>query len=115
MAPSRLSRKKQGHEIPLRLYCLRDDDAPRGDGASWPVSHRSYTLTYSIFLNSEDTYNVLREGLLDRICDKESLIRAHAVVAIAKLIGSEDLDEVETGERTILEILLDIVLYDPMP
>lgn len=51
---------------------------------------------------------------MDRISDEESLIRAHAVVAIAKLIGSKDVDEVETGERMILEILLDIVSHDPM-
>ena len=60
-------------------------------------------------------YNLLREGLVDRICDKESLIRAHAAIALSKLVGSEDPDEVEPGERTILEVLLDVVSYDHSP
>ncbi|RDB27802.1 Condensin complex subunit 3 [Hypsizygus marmoreus] len=63
----------------------------------------------------EDTYNLLRDGLMERICDKESLIRAHAVTALSKLIGSEDPDEVEPGEKTILEVLLDVISYEPMP
>jgi len=60
-------------------------------------------------------YNLLRDGLVDRICDKESLIRAHAVIALSKLVGSEAPDEVEPGERTILEVLLDMVSYDHSP
>ncbi|KAF8069093.1 nuclear condensing complex subunit [Lyophyllum atratum] len=63
----------------------------------------------------EDTYNLLRDGLMDRICDKESLIRAHAVIALSKLVGSEDPDEVEPGEKSILEVLLDMISYDPAP
>ncbi|TFK34512.1 nuclear condensing complex subunit [Crucibulum laeve] len=61
----------------------------------------------------EDTYELLRESLMERICDKESLIRVHAVIALSKLIGSEDPDEVEDGEKTILEVLLDVVSHDP--
>lgn len=48
-----------------------------------------------------------------RICDKESLIRSHAIIALSKLVGSEDPSEMEPGEKTILEVLLDVVCYDP--
>ncbi|KAG6889138.1 hypothetical protein C0995_003498 [Termitomyces sp. Mi166 len=63
----------------------------------------------------EDTYNLLKEGLVDRICDKEVFIRAHAATALSKLAGSEDPDEVHPGEKTILEALVDVVSYDPAP
>jgi condensin complex subunit 3 len=49
---------------------------------------------------------------MDRICDKESLIRSHTIIALSKLIGSEDLSEMEPGEKTILEVLLDVICYD---
>jgi condensin complex subunit 3 len=51
--------------------------------------------------------------LVERLSDRESLIRAHAVIALSKLVGSEDPNEVEPGEQTILEILLDVLCYDP--
>ncbi|KAF7316513.1 hypothetical protein MIND_00170500 [Mycena indigotica] len=62
----------------------------------------------------EETYVSLRESLIERAtCDKESTIRAQAVSALARLIGSEDPNELQEGERTILEIILDVVVYDP--
>jgi len=64
---------------------------------------------------SEDTYNILRDGLIERICDKESFIRAHAVVALSALVGSEDPSELQEGEKTILEVLLDVLCFDPAP
>ncbi|KAG5642733.1 hypothetical protein DXG03_002278 [Asterophora parasitica] len=63
----------------------------------------------------EDTYDILRDGLMDRICDKESIIRVHAVAALSKLVGSEDPNEVETGEQTILDAVLGVMSYDPSP
>ncbi|KAG6907366.1 hypothetical protein DXG01_009187 [Tephrocybe rancida] len=63
----------------------------------------------------EETYNLLKEGLIDRICDKETIIRAHAATALSKLAGSEDPDEVAPGEKTILEVLLDVLSFDPAP
>ncbi|PBK90011.1 ARM repeat-containing protein [Armillaria gallica] len=60
----------------------------------------------------EDTYDILRDGLIERICDKEPLIRSHAVAALSKLAGTEDPDELQADERTILELLLDVVTYD---
>ncbi|KAG7448853.1 ARM repeat-containing protein [Guyanagaster necrorhizus] len=61
----------------------------------------------------EDTYDILRDGLIERICDKEPPIRSHAVAALSKLAGTEDPDELRADERTILELLLDAVTYDP--
>ena len=60
-------------------------------------------------------YNELRDALIDRLNDKEALIRAHAVIALAKLIGTEDPDEVEQGEQTILQTLLEVISTDPAP
>ncbi|KAH0581314.1 hypothetical protein H2248_012409 [Termitomyces sp. 'cryptogamus'] len=63
----------------------------------------------------EDTYNLLKDGLMDRTGDKEVFIRAHAVTAISKLAGSEGPDEVDPGEKTILEVLVDVLSYDAAP
>lgn len=65
-----------------------------------------------LFYFSEDTYDILRDGLIERICDKEPLIRSRAVAALSKLAGTEDPDELQADERTILELLLDVVTYD---
>ncbi|KAF8875410.1 nuclear condensing complex subunit [Gymnopilus junonius] len=58
----------------------------------------------------EDTYNDLREALTDRLNDKETIIRTHAVIALSRLVGS---DEVEDGEQTILQTLLEAISTDP--
>lgn len=68
---------------------------------------------YRSFCDSEDTYNVLRDSLVERLCDKEPLIRSHAVMALSKLVGSEDPSEIQPGEQTILEVLLDVLCHDP--
>ncbi|KAJ7917694.1 nuclear condensing complex subunit [Mycena leptocephala] len=62
----------------------------------------------------EDSYLALRENLIERsTCDKESTIRSQAVSALARLIGSEDPNELEDGEKSILEVLLDVLSLDP--
>ncbi|KAJ6523478.1 nuclear condensing complex subunit [Mycena vulgaris] len=62
----------------------------------------------------EDSYLALRESLIERAtCDKESTIRAQAVGALARLIGSEDPSELRHGERSIFDVLLDILSSDP--
>ncbi|CAA7257465.1 unnamed protein product [Cyclocybe aegerita] len=61
----------------------------------------------------EDTYTELRDALTDRMNDKESLIRAQSVMALSKLVGSEEPDEIEQGEQTILQTLLEAVSADP--
>lgn len=62
---------------------------------------------------SEDLYTLLRSSLLVRINDKESTIRARAIVALSKLCGSEDPEEVEDGEKTAVEVLIDVLSGDP--
>ena len=69
--------------------------------------------TDALDLFSEDAYNELREGLIQRLCDKETIIRVHVILALSKLVGTESPDEIEQGERTILQTLLDIVSTDP--
>ena len=91
--------------------CWRDDLAPWRDR----VRPLSPALCYSFMsfpFHSEDTYNELRDALIDRLNDKESMIRAHAVIALSKLVGSEDLDE---GEEPILQSLLEALETDPAP
>ncbi|KAF7357433.1 hypothetical protein MSAN_01339300 [Mycena sanguinolenta] len=64
----------------------------------------------------EDSYLALRESLIERsTCDKESTIRSQAVAALARLVGSEDPSELQDGEKSVLEVLLDIMTLDPAP
>jgi condensin complex subunit 3 len=73
----------------------------------------AYSTTLADSCYSEDVYNELRGALMDRLNDKETLIRAHAVIALSKLIGSEDPDDAEQGEQTILQTLLEVISTDP--
>lgn len=61
---------------------------------------------------SMDIYEALRENLIERLCDKEPSIRAQSVVALARLSGTEDPNEIEEGEKTILELLTEVLTYD---
>ncbi|KAJ6451646.1 nuclear condensing complex subunit [Mycena sanguinolenta] len=64
----------------------------------------------------EDSYLALRESLIERaMCDKESTIRSQAVAALARLVGSEDPNELQDGEKSVLEVLLDVMTLDPAP
>jgi condensin complex subunit 3 len=62
---------------------------------------------------SEDLYSLLRNSLLARINDKEAPIRVQAVIALSKLCGSEDPDELENGEPTAIEVLTEVLNGDP--
>ncbi|KAJ7178845.1 nuclear condensing complex subunit [Mycena crocata] len=57
----------------------------------------------------DEIYAALRVGLLDRIHDRESIIRVQVVLALAKLAGSDDPPE---GEQTVLQVLLDTLSSD---
>ncbi|KIM91366.1 hypothetical protein PILCRDRAFT_810639 [Piloderma croceum F 1598] len=61
----------------------------------------------------EDLYTLLRSSLLKRINDKEAPIRVQAVIALSKLCGSEDPDEVKDGEPTAIEVLIGVLGGDP--
>ncbi|KII87912.1 hypothetical protein PLICRDRAFT_112070 [Plicaturopsis crispa FD-325 SS-3] len=63
----------------------------------------------------EEMYTALRSGLVDRVYDKESLIRVHAIAALSKLVGSEDPSEFAQDEMSILDILLERLCNDPAP
>ena len=69
--------------------------------------------TNTIILFSEDAYNELRSSLIQRLYDKETIIRIHVVIALSKFVGTESPDEIEQGEQTILQMLLDTISIDP--
>jgi condensin complex subunit 3 len=62
---------------------------------------------------SELLYTKLRTALFERVHDKETFVRVQAVIALSKLCGSEDPSDVEEGEPTALEVLLEILSCDP--
>ena len=57
-------------------------------------------------------FTSLRNGLIERVRDKESSVRSLAVISLAKLVSSEDLHDLEVDEQSILEILLESLCYD---
>ncbi|KAI0030500.1 nuclear condensing complex subunits [Vararia minispora EC-137] len=59
-----------------------------------------------------ELYDELREGLLERINDKEASVRAQAATILAKLCGAEDLDDLDPDDRPANEILLDMLAHD---
>lgn len=62
---------------------------------------------------SEDMYNSLRGALMERVRDKEPFIRVQAVAALAKICGSEDIEELGENEQTATEILEELLAHDP--
>ena len=58
--------------------------------------------------SSEDAYTALREVLLERLGDKEPLVRVQAVIALSKLCGSEDPDD----DVNITDMLVETMTYD---
>ncbi|OBZ78081.1 Condensin complex subunit 3 [Grifola frondosa] len=63
----------------------------------------------------EDLYTSLRSSLMERLRDKEAMVRVHAVVALSKLSFSEEPSELEEGESSILDTLIDTMTYDTSP
>jgi condensin complex subunit 3 len=58
-------------------------------------------------------YNSLRVALLERVRDKEPFVRVQAVAALAKICGSEDLEELGEDEQTAAEVLENLLAHDP--
>ncbi|KAI9060469.1 hypothetical protein FKP32DRAFT_1605341 [Trametes sanguinea] len=95
------------------------------------VAHRivKFTAGYSKFITEktdsvshlgeigEDLYTGLRSTLLDRLRDKEPTVRTQAVIALSKLSFSqaEDPVDLDEGEPTILETILDAMADDTSP
>jgi condensin complex subunit 3 len=62
---------------------------------------------------SEDMYNSLHVALLGCVCDKEPFVRVQAVATLAKICGSEDLEEPGEDEQTATEVLENLLAHDP--
>lgn len=62
---------------------------------------------------SEDLYGALREGLLDRVRDKEAHIRSQAIVALSKLCAEETADDIDDDQEVVSSVLLDALTHDP--
>jgi condensin complex subunit 3 len=62
---------------------------------------------------SDDLYVLLRQSLLERSRDKDTAVRVQAALGLAKLQDGEDEDELEEGEESLSEVLLDLLRYDP--
>lgn len=52
---------------------------------------------------------------MERVRDRETPIRVQAIVALSKLAGSEDVSELEDGEQSILQVLVEALTYDTSP
>ena len=61
---------------------------------------------------SQDVYSNLRSSLLERLHDKEPLVRASCVSALGKLSISEDPDEIDDDDVPILSYLMEALCYD---
>jgi len=57
----------------------------------------------------------MRGALLGRLHDKEPHIRAISATSLAKLLLTEEPDDVAEGETSILEALVDVLKYDTSP
>lgn len=62
---------------------------------------------------SQDLYKELRTSLIERLLDKEHLVRAHGVAALSKLAMSEDPDDLDEDDEPILHYLLSSLIQDP--
>jgi condensin complex subunit 3 len=70
-------------------------------------------LYYTDVTTSEDMYISLRKCLLERSRDKETAVRVQAALGLAKLQSGEDEEELEEGEESLSQVLLDLLRYDP--
>ncbi|KAJ7090909.1 armadillo-type protein [Mycena belliarum] len=60
-------------------------------------------------------YADMREALLDRIHDKEAMVRVQVVTALSKFASLEDPSEFVEDERTVMQVLIDSLSSDPSP
>jgi condensin complex subunit 3 len=60
-------------------------------------------------------YSVLRENFVARAADKEAAVRVQATLGLAKLQSGEDVDDLEDDQVPLLEILINLLRYDPAP
>ncbi|SCV72496.1 BQ2448_4033 [Microbotryum intermedium] len=60
----------------------------------------------------DDTYQLLKQALLERVRDKESTVRMQAVVALAKLQEADEADD-DDEELRVSDVLIDVLTHDP--
>ncbi|GJE85117.1 condensin complex subunit 3 [Phanerochaete sordida] len=56
----------------------------------------------------DKVYEALRDNLLERVRDKESVVRVQAAIALSKLCGTEDPDE----EPKVTDVIIDVLAHD---
>lgn len=77
-----------------------------------------HLTTFCIYANvniltSQDLYAELKAALMERLADKEPLVRAHSVTALSVLAASEDPYDLEDDEPPIITSLLSSLYHDP--
>lgn len=78
------------------------------------MSHPFFSIVSTAnTITSDDLYILLRKSLLHRSRDKESAVRVHAALGLAKLQSGEDENDLEEGQEPLSEVLLDLLQYDP--
>ena len=75
----------------------------------------SPSVCFPLICSSGDLYAKLRATLLHRLHDKGPTVRTQAVIALSKLAFSEVPSELEEGEPSILDSILDTMAYDTSP
>jgi len=60
-------------------------------------------------------YSVLRENFLARAADKEAAVRVQATLGLAKLQSGEDVNDLEDDQVPLLDVLINLLRYDPAP
>ncbi|KAG8985209.1 hypothetical protein FRB93_006052 [Tulasnella sp. JGI-2019a] len=63
----------------------------------------------------EELYLTMRSALLERVRDKEVAVRVQAVVSLGNLQEGDNPEELEEGEQSLTQVLVDILQYDPAP
>ncbi|KAK7032879.1 chromosome condensation complex protein [Favolaschia claudopus] len=63
----------------------------------------------------DEIYNKLRKALLDRIRDKEAMVRLQVVIALSKIAASEDTSEDAPEEEGVLQVLIETLSKDSSP
>lgn len=83
--------------------------------ASWSEITVSIFSSQALTSYSEGLYQEMRGALLGRLHDKEPQIRAISATSLAKLLPTEEPDDVAEGETSILEALVGVLKYDTSP
>ena len=76
-------------------------------------SRALHLLQHKADESSDDLYVTLRSSLLDRSRDKDTAVRVQAALGLAKLQDGEDEEDLEEGEESLAQVLLDLLRYDP--